>query len=97
MLDSGLKGSSFLQIPWYLKYFTGGIEYHHIHHANARIPNYFLETCHNEIVSESDVFDGIVKLSLTDCCNNMSLIMYDEDAKKYISFKEADAEIKKEA
>lgn len=32
VIDSGLLGSSFIQIPYYLKYFSGGIEYHHIHH-----------------------------------------------------------------
>ena len=94
--DSGLIGSSFIQIPKYLKYFTGGIEYHHIHHMNSKIPNYNLEAYHNEVVSKSNMFDNIIKLYMTDCYNNLWLTLYDEDKKKYITFAEADEEIRKE-
>jgi hypothetical protein len=73
MTDSGLKGSSFIQIPYLLKYFTGGIEYHHIHHFNSKIPNYNLQSYHEEVISKSNIFDNIVKLSITDCYNNLTL------------------------
>jgi omega-6 fatty acid desaturase (delta-12 desaturase) len=92
--DSGLLGSSFIQIPYVLKYFTGGIEYHHIHHMNSKIPNYNLQYYHEEVVSKSDMFQDIVKLSITECYNNLWLVLYDEDKKKYITFKEADIDDK---
>jgi omega-6 fatty acid desaturase (delta-12 desaturase) len=92
--DSGLLGSSFIQIPYVLKYFTGGIEYHHIHHMNSKIPNYNLQYYHEEVVSKSDIFDDIVKLSITECYNNLWLVLYDEDKKKYITFKDADIDDK---
>lgn len=92
--DSGLLGSSFIQIPYVLKYFTGGIEYHHIHHMNSKIPNYNLQCYHEEVVSNSDMFDDIVKLSITECYNNLWLVLYDEDKKKYITFKDADIDDK---
>jgi acyl-lipid omega-6 desaturase (Delta-12 desaturase) len=95
MKDSGLKGSSFIQIPYLLKYFTGNIEYHHIHHINAKIPNYNLKLYHDEVTSKSDMFDNLVKLSMSDCYNNLWLVFYDEDKNKYITFKEADEEIRK--
>ena len=94
--DSGLVGSSFIQIPYWLKYFTGSIEYHHIHHMNAKIPNYNLQNYHDEVVSKSNMFDNVVKLSMTDCYNNLWLVLYDEDNKKYITFAEADEEIRKD-
>ena len=93
MRESGLKGSSFIQIPWYLKYFTGGIEYHHIHHYNSKIPGYNLQALHEEVVQTSDVFDQVVKLSMRDCYKNMWLSVYDEDAKRYITFAEADTRL----
>ena len=93
MRESGLKGSSFIQIPWYLTYFTGGIEYHHIHHSNSRIPGYNLKALHNEVVSTSHAFDGIVKLTMSDCYKNLWLSVYDEDANRFITFEEADARI----
>jgi len=92
-IDSGLKGSSFIQIPWFLKYFTGGIEYHHIHHYNSKIPNYNLRNFHEEVLSTSKILDNIVTLSLKDCYNNLSLSVYDEDNNRFISFSEADATI----
>ena len=92
--NSGLSGSSFIQLPNYLKYFYMGIEYHHIHHMNAKIPGYNLQKYHEEVVSKSNIFDNVVKLSMNDCYNNLWLVLYDEDKKKYITFEEAD-EIKK--
>jgi omega-6 fatty acid desaturase (delta-12 desaturase) len=92
MQDSGLKGSSFIQIPWILKYIYGGIEYHHIHHMNPKIPGYNLENYHNDVVNTSHLFDNVVKLSLTDCYHNMSLVLYCEKRNKYITFDELDEE-----
>ena len=92
--DSALLGSSFIQIPFWLKYFTGGIEYHHIHHINPKIPNYNLHTYHEEVINKSDMFDNIVTLSMKDCYNNLWLAMYDEESKKYITFVEADEKIR---
>ena len=92
--DSGIKGSSFIQVPYLLKYFTGGIEYHHIHHMNSKIPGYNLQAYHEEVVSNSSMFDNVVKLSMADCYKNLWLVLYDEDKNKYITFKEADEEIK---
>ena len=88
--DSGLNGSSFIMIPKYFKYFFGGIEYHHIHHMNAKIPGYNLQKYHEEVVSKNNMFDNIVKLSMANCYTNLWLAMYDEDRKKYITFAEAD-------
>jgi len=44
--DSGILGSSFIQVPYWLQYFTGSIEYHHIHHMNSKIPGYSLQKYH---------------------------------------------------
>ena len=95
--DSGLKGSSFIQIPKYLKYFTSGIEYHHIHHMNSSIPGYNLQLLHEEVIQKSNEFNNITKLSINDCYHNLWLTLYDESNDKYISFNEADLKIKKES
>jgi omega-6 fatty acid desaturase (delta-12 desaturase) len=92
--DSGLKGSSFIQIPKYLKYFTMGIEYHHIHHMNASIPGYNLQQYHEDVCQTGHEFDTITLLSMKDCYHNLWLALYDEDKGKYISCKEADVIIK---
>jgi omega-6 fatty acid desaturase (delta-12 desaturase) len=94
--NSGLLGSSLILFPNCLKYFFCGIEYHHIHHINAKIPGYNLQKYHDEVVRNSDVFDGIVKLSLADCYNNLWLAMYDEDAKRFLTVQEADKKMEEE-
>jgi len=90
MKNSGLFGSSFIQIPYLLKYFTGGIEYHHIHHINAKIPGYNLQKYHEEVISKSNIFDNVVKLYMIDCYNNLKLRLYSEKQNKYIRLDEVE-------
>jgi omega-6 fatty acid desaturase (delta-12 desaturase) len=40
--DAAMRGSSHLKLPRLLQFFTGNIGLHHVHHLNARIPNYNL-------------------------------------------------------
>ena len=46
--DAALHGSSYLKLPKVLQFFTGNIGLHHVHHLNARIPNYNLQRAHDE-------------------------------------------------
>lgn len=91
--DSGLLGSSFIQIPSYLKYFTAGIEYHHIHHINANVPGYNIHKLHEEITIKTDELDNITRLSMSECYHNLWYSLYDEGDNKYISFAEAELKI----
>mmetsp|Transcript_25310 Transcript_25310/g.45788 ORF Transcript_25310/g.45788 Transcript_25310/m.45788 type:complete len:438 (-) Transcript_25310:74-1387(-) len=47
-LDAAIQGSTYLEVPWPLSAFTFGIEYHHIHHFDARVPGYRIAKCHEE-------------------------------------------------
>ena len=94
--DSGLLGSSFIQIPEYLKYFVGGIEYHHIHHINSKIPGYNLRKYHEEVVSTSNLFDNIVKLSIYECFENLKLRLFSEEKNRYIRLDEVNISNKSE-
>ena len=87
------KSFGFHFVCLYLKYFTGGIEYHHIHHINSKIPGYNLQKFHEEVKQKSDMFDNILTLNLTECYNNLWLNIYDEKSKRYITFEEADFKI----
>ena len=37
---NAMRGCSYIPLPGFLKFFTAGIEYHHIHHLNTRVPCY---------------------------------------------------------
>jgi hypothetical protein len=43
---ASLRGSSFLRLPPVLRWFTGRLGFHHVHHLAPRVPNYRLEDCH---------------------------------------------------
>lgn len=43
--DAVANSSSFLNLPPVLRWFSGNIGYHHIHHLDYRIPNYHLAGC----------------------------------------------------
>jgi len=84
--ESGLEGSSFIIVPRYLKYFTMGIEYHHIHHCMTRIPGYYLQRCNDYIEKNTKMLETVVVLSMKDVFNNLFLTLYDESSGRYVSF-----------
>ncbi|NDA89593.1 MAG: hypothetical protein EBY20_01570 [Alphaproteobacteria bacterium] len=84
--ESGLEGSSFIMIPRWLKYFTMGIEYHHIHHCMTRIPGYNLQECNDYIAKNTRMLENVVVLSMKDVFNNLFLTLYDESSGKFVSF-----------
>jgi omega-6 fatty acid desaturase (delta-12 desaturase) len=92
--ESGLKGSSFIDVPWFLKFFTMGIEHHHIHHFLPRIPGYNMAACHNYVAAKwPEFFADVVHLSMRDIFSNLNLVLYSEAKTKFVTFDEADCEI----
>jgi len=49
--NAELLGASVVKIPWFLEYFTNGIEYHNIHHLDPGIPSYNMKKCYYELVN----------------------------------------------
>jgi len=83
--DAALRGSSYLKLPALLRFCTGNIGYHHVHHLNAQIPNYNLRRAHDQIPALHDV----PTLSLIDGLRATKLKLYDEQSGRLISFSEA--------
>ena len=83
--DAALKGSSYLNLPKVLQFFTGNIGLHHVHHLSARIPNYNLQRAHDAI----PVFHDVPTLSLWDGLRAPRLKLWDEDRGRLVSFAEA--------
>lgn len=82
MQKSAVEGSSLILIPWPFSYFTNGIEYHHVHHSNSKIPGYCTRGYH-----EAAGFN-VYTMSLRDCVANVWLISYDEDKGRYVTLEE---------
>jgi omega-6 fatty acid desaturase (delta-12 desaturase) len=79
-----LLGSSYYHLPAVLRWFTGNIGFHHVHHLSARIPNYLLQRCHDE----NPLFHRVTRLTMIGslCC--IPLRVWDEQNRQLISFPE---------
>ncbi|MGP0052434.1 MAG: fatty acid desaturase [Solirubrobacteraceae bacterium] len=85
--DAALRGSSYLKLPKLLQFFSGNIGLHHVHHLNARIPNYNLQRAHDE----NPVFADVPILSLRDALKTAKLKLWDESSGKLVTFTQARA------
>jgi omega-6 fatty acid desaturase (delta-12 desaturase) len=83
--DAALRGSSYLKLPKVLQFFSGNIGLHHVHHLNARIPNYNLQRAHDE----NDIFDDVPVLSLRDGLRSMRLKLWDAERRRMVTFAQA--------
>jgi acyl-lipid omega-6 desaturase (Delta-12 desaturase) len=87
--DAALRGSSYLKLPGVLRFFTGNIGYHHVHHLNARIPNYNLQRAHDQ----NPIFHNVPTLSLWDALRAVRLKLWDEDQRRLVTYAQARATI----
>jgi omega-6 fatty acid desaturase (delta-12 desaturase) len=83
--DAALRGSSYLELPAVLRFFTGNIGLHHVHHLSARIPNYNLKRAHDE----NPIFHDVPTLSLWDGLRAVRLKLWDEERGRLVTFAEA--------
>ena len=83
--DAALRGSSYLRLPQPLQWFSGNIGLHHVHHLNARIPNYNLQRAHDE----NAIFHAIPIVSFWSGLRAVRLKLWDEDRARLVTFGEA--------
>ena len=84
-VTSAMRGSSHLDLPRVLRWFTGNIGLHHVHHLGPRIPNYNLQRCHNE----NPVFHQVTRITLAQAVSALRLSLWDEEQRKLVSFRQA--------
>lgn len=82
--DAALRGSSYLKLPKVLQFFTGNIGLHHVHHLNARIPNYNLQRAHDR----EPIFHNVPTVSLADGLRATRFKLWDEDAARLVTWRE---------
>jgi omega-6 fatty acid desaturase (delta-12 desaturase) len=78
--SASLRGSSYLCLPTVLKWFTGNIGFHHVHHMDPRVPNYRLEECHDALA----MLRGVPQTSLWQGMKDLRFILWDEDRSQMI-------------
>ena len=82
--EVALHGSSYYVLPGILRWFTANIGIHHVHHLCSRIPYYRLP----RVLREHPELGAIGRLTLWDSIKCVRLVLWDERAKKLISFRE---------
>jgi omega-6 fatty acid desaturase (delta-12 desaturase) len=83
VVRASLEGSSYYKMPQILQWFTGNIGLHHIHHLEARIPNYRLQECQDKIAN----FIEVEPLTLRTSLKSLRLNLWDEKQKKMLGFR----------
>ncbi len=81
-LRAAMEGASFYRLPTVLRWFTGNIGYHYIHHLNSRIPNYQLKKCYDSIPALQNKKPLTIAESLT--CPRLKV--WDEQQHKLVGF-----------
>lgn len=83
--SAALRGSTYLKLPRVLQFFTANIGLHHVHHLNAKIPNYNLQRAHDS----HEVFATVPTIGIADGIRAARLKLWDERSGKLVSFTQA--------
>jgi len=81
-LLGAIEGSSYLELPTILKWFSADIGYHNIHHLSERIPNYNLEACHKENIH---LLSKVKILRISDMLHCSKFILWDSGSNSLVS------------
>ncbi len=82
-VTASLKGSSYFKLPKVLQWFTGNIGLHHVHHLNARIPNYYLQACHDQ----NEMLQDVTTITLWSSIKSLGLKLWDEEQRRLVGWK----------
>ncbi len=81
--EASVRASSFYDLPQPLRWFSGDIGIHHIHHLSCRIPNYRLKAC----LADIPALQTLNRISFRDSLSCLRLTLWDENGQRLISFK----------
>lgn len=84
-VEAALHSSSFIAMSPLMRWFTGNIGYHHVHHLNARIPFYRLPEAMAAL--EELQSPGTTSLSPRDVLACLRLKLWSPEEGKFVSFK----------
>ncbi len=83
--DAALHGSSHLDLPPVLRWFTANIGVHHVHHLASRIPFYRLP----EVLRAHPRLQNMNRFTALQTLGALRLALWDEDRRRLVTFREA--------
>ena len=82
--DAALLGSSHLDLPPVLRWFTANIGAHHIHHVGSRIPFYRLPA----VMRDHPALKGCSRITFWQACGSIRLTLWDEPVGRLVAFRD---------
>jgi len=83
--SAALLGSSYYKLPTVLRWFSGNIGFHHVHHLSSKIPNYNLEKCHHA----HEMFEKSTVLTLRSSLACLKFRLWDESNHQLVGYAKA--------
>ncbi len=83
--DAAFRGSSHLDLPQPLRWLTGNIGVHHLHHAASKIPFYRLP----QVLADHPAYHDVARITLPDAVRSIRTALWDEASGRLVSFREA--------
>ncbi|MEM7290131.1 MAG: fatty acid desaturase, partial [Pseudomonadota bacterium] len=83
--EAALHGSSHYDLPTVLRWFTGNIGIHHVHHLSSKIPFFQLKT----VLDDHPVLYDINRITLRESFSLVNLSLWDSKSRKLVTFSEA--------
>lgn len=84
-VDAALAGASWLRLPAPLRWLTGNIGFHHVHHLDPRVPSYRLGAAHEAV----QALRPTSPLELGRALTAPWLTLWDEAAGRLVRFRDA--------
>ena len=81
---AALLGSTWVRVPRPLRWFTLGIEFHHVHHLHPGVPCYATGRCHRE--APPGAWDEVTVGRWRNCLASMRNVMWDDEKKALTPF-----------
>jgi omega-6 fatty acid desaturase (delta-12 desaturase) len=85
--NAALHGSSHYDLPFPLRWITGNIGIHHVHHLASKVPFYRLP----EVLRDYPDLHDTGRITFLQSLRCVKLVLWDESAKRLVSFREARA------
>jgi omega-6 fatty acid desaturase (delta-12 desaturase) len=82
---AALHGASHYDLPLALRWISGNIGIHHVHHLSSRVPYYRLP----EVLQDHPELAGVGRITLMESLHCVKLVLWDEQSRRLISFRDA--------
>lgn len=83
---AAMHGASHYDLPRPLRWITGNIGMHHIHHLSSRVPFYRLP----EVLRDYPELGDLGRVTIKESLSCVKLVLWDEASQRLVSFREAE-------